>query len=512
MEAQPDSAVKAVPLALQAAIDAPSLERRSWHWSIGPKYIGLFLWVAYFDSIGRRALPMGGLLPSVIGAAVGAFLAFSLFYYLPALWGQKTGRGLIPLASSTFGSEGVRWVPGLLDLCGQILWMAVATSVATDLILNGLVSGRFIDAGLVSQMGRIKLGPIPSKGGLFLVASFFWMLWASLVGRYLVRVIAALMNIFPVFPALMLALAVVLLLPKVGAYRGSGYDPDAMQEVTQGSFHAVTLVIQMVLGFFAISALTAPDWGAVCRERRDVREGGLVGIGFAAWIIATLAILAVLGAAGKEELRRAAGQVLVIHESPWRFTFQAAVTQGIGGSWACAILLLMGLQSLAPTVFAAHVVGDRFESFSNGRINPLAGTLIAATIAWLLMSVGKLSLTYRLEIIFTITGAFYAPVLGALASDAIRRRFEWPGPRQGWNLAGLASWAVGVTVGLLPLWFGSWSAGPRWLAPEPSALFAFLAAFGAHALLCRTTLEGKVIPYVSHGPEMSEPGPNQSKT
>ena len=488
-----------IPPALRAALDAPALERRSWHWSIGPKYIGLFLWVAYFDSIGRRALPIGGLLPSVIGAAVGAFLAFALFYYLPAMWGQRTGRGLMPLASSTFGSKGVRWVPGLLDLCGQIVWMAVATSVATDLILQGLVWGRFLDSSLVYN-ARIELGPLYLKGGLFLVVSFFWMLWASLVGRYIVRVIGALMNIFPVFPAIMLALAVVLLLPNIGAFRGGGWDPDSMSDVSHGSRHAVMLVIQMVLGFFAVSALTAPDWGAVCRERRDVRDGGLVGIGFAAWIIATLSMLVVLSAAGKFEIRRAAivgSGNLIVDESPLRYTFHHSVIEGIGGYWACAILLLMGLQSLAPTVFAAHIVGDRFESFSNGRIKPLAGILIAALIAWLLMSVSQLPLTWRLEPIFTIMGALYAPVLGALASDALRRRMEWPGPTRGWNFVGLAAWGVGVAVGLSPLVLDAFRNGPRSLSPQPAALFAFLAAFGVHAVLCRLRLEPAVIPVLS---------------
>src|SRR3954452_12449806 len=39
------------------------LERMPWHTSTAPRYIGLFLWVVFFDQLGRRTLPVGGLLP-----------------------------------------------------------------------------------------------------------------------------------------------------------------------------------------------------------------------------------------------------------------------------------------------------------------------------------------------------------------------------------------------------------------------------------------------------------------
>src|SRR5882672_1763226 len=98
----------------------PAVEPKPWQTGLAPVYIGMFLWVAFFDQLGRRALPVGGLGWSLLGAAVAGPLGYLLLFRGPALWGRRAGRGLSAVASATFGSKGSAMVPGLLVGVGQV--------------------------------------------------------------------------------------------------------------------------------------------------------------------------------------------------------------------------------------------------------------------------------------------------------------------------------------------------------------------------------------------------------
>src|SRR3954451_23571616 len=91
----------------------PTIVPKPWQNGLGPYYIGLFLWVVFFDQLGLRALTVGGVLWAVLGAAVAGPLCYLLLFRVPAIWGQATGKALPELAESSFGTAGARWVPGL---------------------------------------------------------------------------------------------------------------------------------------------------------------------------------------------------------------------------------------------------------------------------------------------------------------------------------------------------------------------------------------------------------------
>jgi cytosine permease len=485
--AGPDTAGPSVlPRALREALAAPALERKSWQWTVAPTYIGLFLWVVYFDQLGRKTLSVGGLGWSVLGAAAGAVLCTVLLYHVPAMWGHRTGRPLTVLGASTFGARGsVALLVAGLGLA-QVVWLAVSTLYAVDWTFQGLSS-----LGLLNLHGLKRLQPgawlglsasavPPLRSPLFLITSLCWICWAVLVGHYLVRIIAALMNVYPIFPALMLGTAMLLTLKGVPDFRPLAIDPASAQPVQAAGPRAFTMMIQMIFGFFATAGLAGADWGTVCRTPRDVRLGGWVGVGLASWVIATLALLTVAGALGQFP----APPGLSAGPGVGNFSFRVALLLGVPERLAGAMFLVFGLASLAPTCYAAFVMGHRLTAVWPG-VSRLVWTLLGTAAAWTLVATGA---AIRLEEIFTLLGALFAPMAGAMAADYVRSRGAWPGIRPGYNPSGMAAWAVGVAVGLVPL-LGLWT---RWTGAarfQPASVYGFVAAFLVASGLARLGLE-----------------------
>ena len=252
------SAPAALPALLRAALNGPQLPRRGWQSALAPSYIGLFLWIAFFDQIPAETLTISRVIWPVLGAAVGGVLAYQFLYYVPAMWGMRTGRPLGVVATSTFGVTGATWIPGLLLAAIQLVWLAIATAFATELCLQGLVSLRLLDPAAlqVLEWRRLRL-PSP----LFMTTALFWALASAMTGRYLVRVIAALMNVYPVLPAFLLGIAVVLefrWLPYFAPFEAAATGPAPPQML------AIVVTIQMIFGFFGRRRACSADFGAVC--------------------------------------------------------------------------------------------------------------------------------------------------------------------------------------------------------------------------------------------------------
>jgi cytosine permease len=316
------------------------------------------------------------------------------------------------------------------------------------------------------------------------LTSLAWSIAGALVGVYLVRVIAALMKVFPVFPAAMLATAMILTIKGLGDFRPSGIDPESAGPVPQAGPHAAAMVMQLVFGFFATAGAASADWGAASRDARDVRLGGWVGVAFASWVVATLAMLTIAGALGMSP----PAVVRVRPPSASALTFHDVVRDRIGGRLGGVMLLVFGLASMAPAVYASHVFGHRFAA-AWPRLSRLRWTLVGAVAAWPLVATG---LAGRLEPIFGIMGAASAPLVGAIAADYSRTRGIWPGPRRGVNQAGLVAWAVGLTVGLLPTVAHAWGRADTWRL-QPAAVLAFLAGYVVYLVLARFGAESPVV-------------------
>src|SRR6478609_7080021 len=126
----PDYIAKAAP--------NPPTNRAPWYVNTAPSYAGIFLWVAFYQSLAGVALPLAGVGTAVLALVVAGLLSYGLYYFAPAMLGMKTGFPLYVVGSSTFGTTGGYLMPGLLMGLLQIGWFAVATYLTTTFILSGL--------------------------------------------------------------------------------------------------------------------------------------------------------------------------------------------------------------------------------------------------------------------------------------------------------------------------------------------------------------------------------------
>jgi cytosine permease len=479
------------------------VEPKPWQSGLAPVYIGMFLWVAFFDQIGRRALPIGGLGWSILGAAVGGPLSYVLLFRPSASWGHRAGKPLDVVATSTFGVRGASVIPGLLIGMAQIVLFAVAIGYAIELTFQGLVIGRLVEPRMLRPA---QLGGASLKAPLYLATALFWALATALVGLRFVRWIAYLMQFFPIFPAVMLGGAMLASLVGLRSFHPSGVDPldpNSIVAEGEGAVRAFLLTLQWVFAFSAMAGVMGADWGAGSVGPRDVRLGGWVGLGLAPAIISALALIAVAGYQGMKDARSfeetrfprpsitdlatpgglpSTGPAAGLDAPP--FTFRALLNGGFDPRLGALMFLTFGLASLAPAVYSSFVFGLQFKTFGPG-ISRLTWTMMGTCTAWLLIVGGWFD---RTEVAFNVLGAAFAPAAGAIAADYRRHRGRWPGPRVGTNPAGLIAWGIGLAVGLAPT-LGRALGSERLTRLQPAALAAFIAAFLAYELLALVRLE-----------------------
>ena len=116
----------------------PPSQRSPWYTNTAPSYAGVFLWVAFYQSLAVGAIDRAGLGLCVLALLIAGVLSYKLYYYAPAMLGMKTGLPLYVVGSSTFGALGGYLMPGLLMGALQIGWFAVGAFFATKFILTGL--------------------------------------------------------------------------------------------------------------------------------------------------------------------------------------------------------------------------------------------------------------------------------------------------------------------------------------------------------------------------------------
>jgi cytosine permease len=118
-------------------------------------------------------------------------------------------------------------------------------------------------------------------------------------------------------------------------------------------------------------------------------------------------------------------------------------------------------------------------------VNPFISVGVGTAVSILLAVTG---LAEDVLGIFTIIGASFGPVCGAMMVDYLLSGKKWAGPRAGWNLAGWISWVVGFIVGMAPL------APLVGLANIPAApLVAFIVGAVLYFILAKAGLEPEVV-------------------
>src|SRR5665811_405205 len=132
------------------------------------------------------------------------------------------------------------------------------------------------------------------------------------------------------------------------------------------------------------------------------------------------------------------------------------------------------IASIPASCFCAFIAGNSFNTMIPS-VPRVASTMAAGAVGILLAITGVAA---NLIGFFTIVGASFGPIIGAMVADYLLAGKKWSGPREGVNLAGYIAWAVGFVVGILPL-----DVLPITLSPDmksyvqPAVVYSFLVGF-----------------------------------
>ncbi|WZO99810.1 hypothetical protein EP7_001423 [Isosphaeraceae bacterium EP7] len=449
--------------------------RRDWRYGLAPSYIGTFFWVVFYEQMAVHTLMVGGLAWTVAGVAAGAALARWLLYLAPALWGVRSGRPLAELSKATFGVAGSAWLPGLVVALAAMGWFAAAIWSTTSTILNGLELLGMVAPGSTALGAS---GPLPLHGGAFLLISLLWCLMIGLIGAFVTRLVSAIANIYPMFPAAALAAGLLLTVRGLASFAPTGIDPVSHVAVRLPELSTLLHAAGLVFAFATLPGLIGADWGAGSLGETDVKLGGWVGLVLAPAITATLAMLIIAGSIGL----RPAPVVSETGPDPYGLrttkaadpvgptvddlTLTEVVHNRIGGRTGGLILLLLGVGSSGMAAFAAFLFSKRMAALDLGP-SRMHWTILGVLAAWPLVATGLAS---HLGSLFNILGSLLAPVAAAITADFLLTRGQWPGPRRGLNPAGWAAWFAGLGAGLA-LALASLN-GPISLIPPPMAAYA----------------------------------------
>ena len=429
-----------LPGYISKAVPNPSSNRAPWYKNIAPTYAGIFLWVVFYREIAGGTLDKAGLGLSLLALIVAGVISYALFYYVPALLGQKTGFPLYVVGSSTFGTQGGYLMPGLLMGLLQVGWMSVNAYVSTSFILTAFGS---------------KAGP----GTLaFAVVAAVWALALGFVGAKGIQYVARFALYLNMVPLLMILIVVA----KTGG--------SAFQYVPEhpAPYVGFMTMVQVVVGFFATAGAAGVDFGMGARDVHDVKWGGLVGVLLAAVIAGGLPLISVAGA-------HVAYGVQDYH-------FDSAIAQT--GGFSSIAFFLFAIASIAAMCFSSFIAGNSLATMIPG-VPRVTSTMVGAVIAAILAITGVAA---NLVGLFTIIGASFGPIIGAMVADYLLSGKKWAGPRAGINFAGYGAWAVGFLIGIVPFLPISDTAKAYM---QPAALYSFIAGFLVYVVLAKAGLQPK---------------------
>lgn len=425
-----------LPAYISQAKSNPPSNRAPWYVNTAPSYAGVFLWIAFYQTMAQGTIDRAGLGVCIAALAAAALICYALFYYVPGLLGMKTGFPLYVVGSSTFGTTGGYALPGLFMGLLQVGWFAVGTFFSTKYILTGL--------GLDATPGT----------ALFWTVAAIWTYVMATIGILGIGYVAKASLFLNAIPFFMILVVFLQVKDGIGSH----------QVTNPNNWGAFTTILQTVIGFFATAGAAGVDFGMNSRDERDVRMGGLVGIAGAILYAGGLPLLSVAGARA-------------LDPSITSFSYDAVISS-IGGVMATAMFFLFALASIVPACFCAFIAGNSFSTMLPGVSRSLS-TLVGVTVALLLAGTGVAA---DLGSVFGLVGASFGPICGAMVADYLLSGRKWAGPRQGINWAGYGAWAVGFIVGISP------QLGLD-LPLHPLALASFAVGFIVYVLLAKAGLQ-----------------------
>jgi cytosine permease len=435
-----------------------------------------------------------GLGVALLGLVVAALICHFLFYLVPGLLGMKTGLPLYIVGTSTFGAAGGFIMPGFLMGVLQFGWLGV---------------NAFFSAQLLAMV-------IPVSPKILMV---IWAILAAFVGLKGIQYVAKVATYLPLIPLITL----LILFAKTAGGLGS-FDPKAMaevhNEVAQTGFitaacppamsvlGVLAFVITYVVGFFATAGAAGVDFGTNSRDGKDVSNGGLFGIALAIILTAGLSTCIVAGVYGTKDLKekavasakaateqavkgvsangtdeqKEAAAVNAAHGALYDTTGLMKII--LGDKLAGILMFLLAIAAFPPACFSSFIAANSFKT-TLPQVNPFVSVGIGTAVSIVLAVTGYAGDAIG---VFTIIGASFGPICGAMLVDYLLSGGKWSGPRAGFNPAGWIAWAVGFVVGI--------STNPKIGAPQTimAPVAAFVVGAVLYAICFKIGLKSAVLP------------------
>ena len=448
----------ALPSYLSMAKPNPAANRAPWYKNTAPTYAGIFLWFVFWSAIssGGTAVP-GGVLSQGIGVAllgviIAALLCHFLFYYVPGMFGLTTGLPLYVVGSAQYGTQGGFLMPGFLMGVLQFGWL-----------------------GVNAYFSSLALAPL--FGGSAAAAKVIAIVWAALaafVGLKGIQYVAKVATLLPLIPLIILLILLVKTAGGISSF-------DAQKFVAAGTvaspgtaalsfWGVIALSITYIVGFFATAGAAGVDFGTNSRDTKDVQMGGLVGIALATLVAGGASVLIAAGAFSQT------GHYALSTADPG-FMGRVMGSESVG-KW---MGLLLAVAAFPPACFSSFIAANSFKT-TLPTVNPFVSVGIGTAVSIILAVTGWAG---QLASVFTVIGASFGPICGAMLVDYVLSGQTWAGPRRGWNMAGWISWALGFLVGIAPL---------VKIADIPAApLFAFIVGAVVYFVLAKAGLQPPVV-------------------
>ena len=442
-----------LPDYLAAAQPVPQEKRAPWYKNVAQTYAGVMLWYVFWRALpGAGASPGGALAAGVWHAVLAILLAglicHFLFYLVPGLLGMKTGLPLYVVGTSTYGARGGLFMPGLLMGVLQFGWLGVNACMVAEVLCRCFGVG-------IGEGGAVQV-----PNATHAVIAVVFAAAAAFMGLKGIQYVARVASFFPLIPLVVLLLLFVETVGGVGKFtpamvtqpgekaaaQAAPTNPAAEAEgaaapskplSTYAVFSVYLLLIGVVVGFFATAGAAGADLAMNSRNAQDVQAGGLVGIALATLFAGGLAVLTVAGAYG-------AGLMPAATDAKTYLDPLHLMKGGIfGEGFANVILILLAISAFPGGCFSAYIAATSFKT-TMPKVNPLLSVGIGTLVSILLAVTG-----WAMQVIpfFTIIGASFGPVCGAMVADYLLSEGKWAGPRAGFNPAGWISWVIGFIVG-----------------------------------------------------------------
>jgi len=515
-----------------------SFENRvPWLTTTAATYAGIMLWFVFWSGLpGGGASIAGGVLSqglvfALFSMVIAALICYFGFYYVPAMLGMKTGLPLYIVGTSTYGVTGGFIMPGFLMGCLQFGWLSV----------NGFFSGLGFallikKAETWEQVQAVWMSP------LHLGIGVFWACVAAFVGLKGIKYVGMVASFMPILPIIVLLALLfstlggvfsfdkgkmmqgtadtqaaaaksmeeysvaVNTLPELEGLKGispamwkygsievdinklPGEEREVYEKVKaqsqigpqvmlygSGLLGVFSLICAYIVGFFATAGAAGCDMGSNNKDRKAVQMAGLVGIAGATIFTGGIALIAIAGAQGS-------GTIEAIAMNPFD-SMKAITGSGLGGIF----ILMLTIAAFPGACFSSLIAANSFKT-TLPKVNPFISCGIGTGVACLLIISGFAG---QAGDMFTLIGASFGPVCGAMMADYLLSGKKWAGPRAGFNPAGWISFAAGFFVGGITLVVEVFLGGTMPIAIPCPPVAAFVVGFGLYWILAKAGLESK---------------------